>query len=124
MQSPSRADAEALKRCVRSLVKHPRAAQDFHREVAIPSRVVACSDSDLAGWLLKRQSTSSARIFYGKHLLRTSSTTQTVTAVSSGGAEFYPAGKAASAGIIAVSMLRDLGVPFNDPLEVSRQEAG
>ena len=49
-------------------------------------------------------------IFYGKHLLKSTSTTQAVVSLSSAEADFYAAVKAAAAGIGCVSMMRDLGV--------------
>ena len=50
------------------------------------------------------------KIFYGKHLLKSTSTKQAVVSLSSAEAEFYAAVKAAFAGIGCVSMMRDLGV--------------
>ena len=48
--------------------------------------------------------------FFGKHLLKSASTTQAVVSLSSVESEFYAAVKAAAAGIGCVSMMRDLGV--------------
>ena len=49
-------------------------------------------------------------MLYGKHLLKSTSTTQAVVSLSSAEAEFHAAVKAAAAGIGCVSMMRDLGV--------------
>ena len=53
---------------------------------------------------------SSCKIFYGKHLLKSTSTTQAVVSLSSAEAELYTEVKAEAAGIGCVSMMRDLGV--------------
>ena len=53
------------------------------------------------------ESTSSS---YGSHMLRSNSTTQGVIALISGESEFYASVKGTSAGLGAVSMLKNLGV--------------
>ena len=57
-----------------------------------------------------RKSTISCKIFYEKHLLKSTSTTQAIVSLSSAEAEFYAAVKAAAAEIGCLSMMRDLGV--------------
>ena len=76
----------------------------------MPKQITCCSGSDFAGCLQSSESTSSCKIFYGKHLLNCTSTTQAVVSFSSAEAEFYAAVKATAAGIGCVSMMRDLGV--------------
>ena len=49
-------------------------------------------------------------VFYGQHLLRSTSTTQAIISLSSGEAEFYSAVKGASIAIGMVSLMGDLGV--------------
>ena len=100
MTEPTTADVEALKRCI----------QSFERQEIVPKQITCYSDSNFAGCLQSRKSTSSCKIFYGKHLLKSTSTTQAVVSLSSAEAEFYAAVKAAAAGIGFVSMMRDLGV--------------
>ena len=58
-------------------------------------------------------------LFYGKHLIRSSSTTQGVIALSSGEAEFYAMVKGTSAGLGAEALLRDMGAPSCKPLQVT-----
>ena len=87
------ADVEALKRCIRVLLKYPRCIQSFERQDIVPKQIRCYSDSN-----------------YGKHLLKSTSTTLAVVSLSSAEAEFYAAVKAAAAGIGCVSMMRDLGV--------------
>ena len=118
MQEPSPADAEGMKRVARFLLKYPRAVQDFPRQTEVPKKIVCYSDSDHAGCLRTRRSSSSTKVFYGNHLLKSSATTQTVTALSSGESEFYAGVKATSIGIGFVSMLKDLGVELEQSVEV------
>ena len=101
MQSPTVGDMEALKRSARYLVTHGRLVQEFTRQVEEPNRIVVCTDSDHAGCLRTRKSTSSTKLFYGAHLLRSTRTTQAVISLSSGESEFYALVK----GTAAVSIL-------------------
>ena len=112
MAEPTTAGVEALKRCIRFLLKYPPCIQSFERQEIVPKQITCHSDSNFAGCLQSRKSTSSCKIFYGKHLLKSSSTTQAVVSLSSAEAEFYAAVKAAAAGVGCVSMMRDLGVIF------------
>ena len=110
MAEPATADVEALRRCVRFLLNYPRCIQSFERQEIVPKQITCYSDSNFAGCLQSRKSTNSCKIF-GKHLLKPTLTTRAVVvSLSSAGAEFYAAVKAAAAGIGCVSMMRDLGV--------------
>ena len=75
-------------------------------------------DSDHAGCLRTRKSTSSFKIMYGQHLLRSASSTQAVISLSSGESEFYSLVKGVEAGLGAVAMLRDLGVKLTEDATV------
>ena len=75
-----------------------------------PQHLVVFTDSDHAGCLRTRKSTSSFKIMYGQHLLRSASSTQAVISLRSGESEFYSLVKGVAAGLGAVAMLRDLGV--------------
>ena len=46
-------------------------------------------DSDHAGCVRTRKSTTGLAAFYGKHMFKAASTTQTLIALSSGESEFY-----------------------------------
>jgi len=118
MQDPSPADVEQMKRAARFLLKHPRLVQDFPRQLESPQCITCYSDSDHAGCLRTRRSSSSAKIFFGIHMIKSTSTTQTVHSLSSGESEFYAAVKAAAMGIGAVSMLRDLGLDLEKPVDI------
>ena len=64
-------------------------------------------------------------MFYGRHLLKSTSTTQAVVSLSGAEAEFHASVKAAADGIGCVSMLRDLGVVLQQQgLEVKAQMQG
>ena len=110
MAEPTTVDVEALKRCIRFLLKDPRCIQSFERQEVVPKQITYYSESNFAGCLLSRKSTSSCKIFHGKHLLKSTSTTQAVASFSSAEAEFYAVVKAAAAGIGCVSKMRDFGV--------------
>ena len=103
-------DVEALKRCICFLLKYPRCIQSFERQEIVPKQITCFSDSNFAGCLQSRKSTSPCEISYGTHLLKSTSTTQAVVSLSGAEAEFYAAVKAAAAGIGCVSVMRDLGV--------------
>ena len=87
MAEPTTADVEALKSCIRFLLKYTRCIQSFERQEIVPKQITFCSDSNFAGCLQSRKSTSSCKIFYGKHLLKSTSTTQAVVSLSSAEAE-------------------------------------
>ena len=110
MAEPTTADVEALKRCIRFLLKYPRCIQSFERQEIVPKQITCYSDSNFAGCLQSRKSTSSCKFFYGKHPLKSTSTTQAVVSLSSAEAVRFAALKAAAAAIGCVSLVRDLGV--------------
>ena len=87
---PKTADVGAPKRCIRFLLKYSRCIQSFERQEMVPKQITCYSDSNFAGCLQSRKSTSS---------LKSTSTTQAVVSLSSAEAEFYAAVKAAAAGI-------------------------
>ena len=101
MAEPTTADAEALKRCIRFLFKYRRCVRSFERQEIVPKQITCYTNSNFAGCLQSRKSTSSCKIFYGKHLLNSTSTTQAVVSLSSAEAEFYAAVKAAAAELVA-----------------------
>jgi hypothetical protein len=67
------------------------------------------TDSDWAGDLLDRKSTSSVFVFHGVHLVKHTVSSQTVIALSSGEAEFAANVKGASVGLGVKSLMVDLG---------------
>ena len=117
MQAPTAGNVEALKRVVGYLIGHGRLVEEFVRQVQEPSHVVLVTESDHAGSLETRKSTSSSKLFYGSHMLLSTSTAQGVVAQSSGESEFYALVKGTSAGLGTVSMLKDLGVDISKNTE-------
>ena len=67
------------------------------------------SDSDWAGCLTTRKSTSCTVISLGRHCIKAHSSTQEVISLSSGEAEYYALVKAASMGIGMRNLAADLG---------------
>ena len=101
MAEPATADVEALKRCIRFLLKYPRCIQRFERQEIVPKQITCYSDSNFAGCLQSRKSTSFCKIFNGKHLQKSTSTAHRVISLSSAEAEFHAAVKAAAAELVA-----------------------
>ena len=117
MQQPTRWDMMQLQRAVRFLVGTPRIVQKFEAQ-EMPKRVTGCSDTDHAGCLKTRKSTSCSMMFLGKHLVKSSASTQAVIALSSGESEFSGAVKTASTGLGMTHLLKDMGVELNEPLDL------
>ena len=67
-------------------------------------------DSDFAGEVETRKSTSGGLMMLGNHPVKNWSSTQTVVALSAGEAELYAINKAAASGLGAQSILSDLGM--------------
>ena len=84
----------------------------------MPTKVTAFSDTDHAGCLKTRKSTSCSMMFLGKHMAKSSATTQAVLALSSGESEFYGGVKTASTGLGMLAMLKDMGIVIQEPLDL------
>ena len=111
MQAPTVGHFQALTRVARYLI---RLVQEYVRQIEEPSHVVVFTESDHAGYLKGHKSTSSSKLSQGSHMLRSTSTTQRVIALSSGESELYALVKGTSAGLGAVSLLKELGVDINE----------
>ena len=83
-----RVDIAELKRFGRYLVKNKRCVLTYARQTSDETLQVHV-DSDGAGDLLGRKSTTGVIVRRGKHLLRHMSCLQTLVALSSGEAEYY-----------------------------------
>ena len=88
---------------------HPRVVWEFVKQSPVQFLDV-WSDSDFAGCLRIRRSTSCSMLMVGGHLLRATATTQTVISLSSGESEFYGLVKSASIALGAEAMALDLRV--------------
>ena len=112
MSNPDSADLVRLKRLVRYLKGRPRLVWSFPWQ-AETSEVRVFSDSDWAGCLKTRRSTSGGLIMHGKHLLAHWSRTQATVALSSGEAEVNAALKAGSEGLGFRTLAQEMLEPVN-----------
>ena len=87
-KEPRSGHMQELKRLGRYLVKNRRRALTYARPTSEATLQVHV-DSDWAGDLLERKSTTSVIVRRGEHLLRHMSCLQTLVALSSGEAEYY-----------------------------------
>ena len=109
MSTPSQKSWESLKRLGRYLKGRPRMIQHYPWQSDCYDLHVYV-DSDFAGCLRTRKSTSGGCISLGSHVVKTWSTTQAIIALSSGEAEYYGIVRGASLGMGVQSVLQDLGV--------------
>ena len=88
MKEPRSGHMQELKRLGRYLVKNKRCVLTYARQTSDATLQVHV-DSDWAGDLLGRKSTTGVIVRRGEHLLRHMSCLQTLVALSSGEAEYY-----------------------------------
>jgi len=122
MSCPCERDWTRLKRLGRYLTQHPRLVQNFRRQSATKFLDVWV-DTDFAGCLKTRKSTSGGVITIGDHVIKSWSNTQSVIALSSGEAEYYGMVKGASMALGIRSMLADLGVSLQIRLRTDASAA-
>ena len=109
MSAPTQGDLTALKRLGRYLRGKPRCVLVFRFQEA-STYFDAWVDSDWAGCIKTRKSTSGGVLMLGSHCLKSWSSTQSVIALSSGEAEFYGIVKGTAIGLGAVSLMKDMGI--------------
>ncbi len=114
MSSPTASGVQALKRLGRYLEGHRRVLFEYPFQSA--NTVEVYSDTDWAGCVRTRKSTSGGCLLLGRHMLKSWSSTQASVSLSSGEAEFYGVTKAAGIGLGFRSLLADVGVQL--PLRV------
>ena len=112
MAKPRRKDIAKIKRLARYLIGCPRMVQLFRRQKA-SKKIDVYTDSNWAGCLETRKSTSGGIIKIGHHAIKTWSSTQNVIATSSGEAEFYALVKAGSQSLGIKAMADDFGIKIN-----------
>ena len=112
MACPQNGDWAAIKRIGRYLLSRPRVVHLFRWQDQ-PDGLTAYSDSNWAGCLRTRKSTSGACFMHGSHLIRAYSKTQSNIALSSGEAEFYSMVAASSEAI----GLRAMTIDYDHELE-------
>ena len=108
MASPTELSLAALKRLGRYVHGHRRLA--YHYPWQSVSRVDTYSDTDWAGCLKTRKSTSGGCLMLGSHLIKSWSSTQASVSLSSGEAEFYGVVKASGVSLGYQALLKDVGI--------------
>jgi len=109
MAKPRNVDYKQLIHFGRYLRGKPRAISHFGYQKNWKIMDV-WSDTDHAGCLETRKSTTGGIVMFGEHAIKHWSSTQTLISISSGEAEYYGCVRAASHGMGIQSMLGDLGV--------------
>ena len=108
MHEPTQGDWNRLKKTSGFILKHPRLAQKF-QWYPVPKTLCIECDTDLAGCIRTRKSTSRFVALWGKHCVRARSKTQSVIATSTAEIEFYSLCSAAPQAIGQKSLLKDMG---------------
>ena len=109
MSNPKEEDWEKLKRLGRYLVDKSRVRMLYEYQSKIDN-IEIYTDTDYAGCLKTRKSTSGGVVMFGKHVIKTWSLTQGVISLSSGEAEYYGLVKGASQGMGFKSMFKEAGI--------------
>ena len=112
MHKPTEQSMTNLKRLGRYLKKHPRLVQLFVEQTSTTNvvRLDVYGDSDHAGCLKTRKSTTGMVLMRDALCLKVSSHTQSTISFSSGESEYYGIVKCAAIGFVARSMLSDFGM--------------
>ena len=108
MTEPRMKDMAALRRVARYLASEPRVVYNFHWQSR--GRLLAFLDTDFAGCVTTRKSTSGGCAMLGRHLIKHWSSTQKVITLSSGEAELAGIVKGAAEALGLQSLALDLGV--------------
>ena len=110
MQSPTAYSWGKLKRLGRYLAGKPRVVQYFRQQKMFNTIRVYC-DSDHAGDLKTRRSTTGIVCVLGGHSIKHSSNLQSTVSLSSGESEFYALVKAGAVGLGVKAMLEEWEIP-------------
>ena len=108
MAAPTRAARGKLKRLVRYFLQFPRLSWTFKRDECESDTIDVFSDSDWAGCVRTRRSTSGGVVTIGGLAIKHWSLTQVTVVFSSGEAEYLALVKAACEGIGIQALARDL----------------
>ena len=109
MSSPTMASWKALKKLARYILGAPRVVTCYPYQT-FDGNINIHSDTDWAGCARTRRSTTGTIVLLGSHLIKGSSTTQSVVALSSGEAEFYGLVRAGTMGIGIRGILKEMGL--------------
>ena len=108
MKEPTQSDWLDLKRMGRYLKGKPRVVIKFKPQKYFKD-ITVYTDSDHAGCLKTRRSTSGTIVMLGNHCVKGSSAMQSTIALSSGESEYYGIVKAAAIGLQMRALLADWG---------------
>ena len=109
MSCPDTHDMIALKRLGRYLVGCPRVVTKYPTQ-NLPKLIECWVDTDWAGCVRTRRSTSGGGVRVGSHTVKTWAATQATVALSSGEPEYYGLVKGASQALGMKSLLGDFGI--------------
>ena len=109
MARPTRSGWDKLRKLGRYLKSYPSVVRLFKWQDP-PGKVIATVDSDHAGCLRTRKSTSGGSLWLGTHVLKTWASTQSTIAISVGEAEYYAIVKGASQALGLQSLLCEIGI--------------
>ena len=109
MAGPNESDFKDLKRLGRYLRGTTRMVQKFYPQ-KFCQEVTMYVDSDFAGCLMTRRSTSGLICLFGKHVVKHSSTLQSTISLSSGESEFYAIVKGVATGYSIQELLKGWNV--------------
>ena len=112
MANPRQSHWDRLVRLAKYLKGRMRYAIKFARQVGVHS-INTFGDSDFAGEVDTRKSTSGGMMCIGDHMIKSWSTTQSLIALSTGEADLYAIKKSAANGLGAWSLLSDMGLTLD-----------
>ena len=115
MSGPTEEDDIALKRVARYLIGRPREITRYPWQ-ALPTGITTYVDSDFAGCLRTRKSTSGGVSFWGGQIVKAWSKTQATLALSSGEAELAAVVRGATESLGIQAILEDWG--FSISIEI------
>jgi hypothetical protein len=108
MANPTLLSEAKVKRIVRYVRNMPMVSMNFE-VMEKPTTITITTDSDWAGDVESRKSTSGGIVFYGSAAILTWSRTQPVVALSSGEAELYAMTTGATEGRFVAQLLKECG---------------
>jgi hypothetical protein len=116
MSKPTEEHWSDLKRLGRYIAARPQASWKFEEQKAL-NKITATVDSDFAGDLASRKSTTGLILRLGRHVVKTTSNLQSTISLSSGESEYYGLVKAAAAALGLQALLKDWGFDTKITLE-------
>ena len=109
--APNDKARDALKRLVKYVCGRPRLVWEFLFQPSVSTLTTSC-DTDFAGCLVTRRSTTGGIAQRGLHLIRHWSTTQSVVTLSSAEAELTGICRSTSNSMGLISIAKDLGMDW------------